>query len=155
MASPRVYYAMARDGLFFSGFAAVDPRRGTPARAIAIQATLAAGLTLTGSFEQILDYFIVPTLIFLAMTLVGVFVLQRRSRSQSSDEPALVIPGYPGTVLLALVPILLVIVLRTLRDPYRVAIGLAVVVLGVPVSMAVMAKRRTAGKDPSLELTDL
>ena len=44
MAFPRVYYAMARDGLFFSGFAAVDPRRGTPARAIAIQAVLAVAL---------------------------------------------------------------------------------------------------------------
>ena len=54
MASPRVYYAMARDGLFFPGFAAVDPRRGTPARAVAIQATLASLLALTGSFDQIL-----------------------------------------------------------------------------------------------------
>ena len=78
MASPRVYYAMARDGLFFAGFAAVDPHRGTPARAVAIQATLATLLTSTGSFDQILGYFMVPTLAFLALTLIGVFVLHRR-----------------------------------------------------------------------------
>jgi basic amino acid/polyamine antiporter, APA family len=147
MASPRVYYAMARDGLFFSGFAAVDPRRGTPARAIAIQAALATVLTLTGSFEQILDYFMVPTLAFLAMTLAGVFVLHHRSRSRSPAEPALIVPGYPVTVLLALVPILIVIVLQPLRDPKRVAIGLAVVALGVPVSMLVLARRQSAGED--------
>ncbi len=89
----------------------------------------------------------VPTLAFLALTLVGVFVLHRRSRSRSPAEHALIVPGYPVTVLLALVPILMVIVLQTLRDPQRVAIGLAVVVLGVPVSMAVLARRRTAGED--------
>jgi APA family basic amino acid/polyamine antiporter len=50
LAFPRVYYAMARDGLFFPSIAAVDPRRGTPTRAIAIQATLAAALAMTGTF---------------------------------------------------------------------------------------------------------
>jgi APA family basic amino acid/polyamine antiporter len=55
MASPRVYYAMARDGLFLPGFATVDPRRGTPARAVAIQATLATALVLSGTFDQILS----------------------------------------------------------------------------------------------------
>jgi APA family basic amino acid/polyamine antiporter len=145
MAAPRVYYAMARDGLFFSGFAAVDPRRGTPARAVAIQAALATVLTLTGSFDEILNYFMVPTLAFLALTLIGVFVLHRRGRSTSPARPALAVPGYPVTVWLALVPILLVIVLRTLRDPGRVGIGLAVVALGVPVSLLVLSRRGTAG----------
>ena len=87
MAFPRVYYAMARDGLFFPGIAAVDPRRGTPARAIAIQAALATVLALTGTFEQILDYFMVPTLAFLALALAGVFVLHRRSRRRSESPP--------------------------------------------------------------------
>ena len=64
MAAPRVYFAMARDGIFFASFGAVDPRRDVPARATAVQATLAAFLALTGSFEQILSYFMVPTLAF-------------------------------------------------------------------------------------------
>ena len=153
MASPRVYYAMARDGLFFPGFAAVDSHRGTPARAIAIQAALAIVLTLTGSFNEILGYFMIPTLAFLAMTLIGVFVLHRRSRLRSQAEPALIVRGYPVTVWLALVPILMVIVLRTLRDPRHVGIGLAVVVLGVPVSLLVPARQRTAGEDALLPTT--
>ena len=117
MAFPRVYYAMARDGLFFPSIAAVNPRRGTPMRAIAIQAALAIVLALTGTFEQILDYFMVPTLAFLAMALAGIFVLHRRSHRLSMAP--LNVPGYPVTVLLALVPILIVIVLQTLRDPLR------------------------------------
>ena len=76
----RVYYAMARDGLFFPSIAAVDPRRGTPTRSIAIQAALASVLALTGTFDQILDYFMVPTLAFLALTVAAVFVLRRRHR---------------------------------------------------------------------------
>jgi len=130
MASPRVYYAMARDGLFFPALATVDPRRGTPARAIAVQATLAAALTFSGSFDQILSYFMVPTLAFLALTVAAVFVLRHRSR----DEHPLAIPGYPVSPMLFLVPILVVIALRIMSDPLRASIGLLVVTLGVPVS---------------------
>src|SRR5439155_19594191 len=57
MASPRVYYAMARDGLFFESIAHLHPRFGTPHRATMIQAGLAAILILSGTFEQIVSYF--------------------------------------------------------------------------------------------------
>ena len=77
MAFPRVYYAMAQDGLFFASIAAVDPRWGTPARSIAIQAALASLLALSGTFDQILDYFMVPTMVFVALTVGAVFVLRR------------------------------------------------------------------------------
>jgi APA family basic amino acid/polyamine antiporter len=143
MAFPRVYYAMARDGLFFPSIAAIDPRWGTPKRAIAIQAALATVLALTGTFEQILNYFMVPTLAFLALALAGVFVLHRRARRPSTAPFS--VPGYPVTLLLALVPILIVIVLQTLRDPQRAGIGLSVVVLGVPVSAWVLSRRQPVG----------
>ena len=115
MAFPRVYYAMARDGLFFPSFAEVDPSRGTPARAIALQATLAAALALSGSFQQILGFFMVPTLAFLALAVAAVFVLRRRGRA--GNEPGLEIPGYPVTPLLLLVPVLIVIVLQFRARP--------------------------------------
>jgi APA family basic amino acid/polyamine antiporter len=143
LAFPRVYYAMARDGLFFAGIAAVHPRRGTPTRAIAIQAVLAAALAMSGSFEEILSYFMVPTLVFLALTLTAVFALRRRSRP--SDEPPWEIPGYPVSPWLFLVPVLAVIALQLLRNPVRGSIGLSVVALGVPVSAWVLAHRRPAG----------
>jgi APA family basic amino acid/polyamine antiporter len=156
MAFPRVYYAMARDGLFFPSFAEFDPRRGTPARAIAFQATLAAALTLSGSFDQILSYFMVPTMAFLALAVAGVFVLRRRSKAGA--EPGIAIPGYPIAPLLFLVPVLIVIVVQTARDPLRTAIGLAVVGAGLPVSAIVLTSRHreaTAGQptfDPDLDI---
>jgi APA family basic amino acid/polyamine antiporter len=145
MAFPRVYYAMARDGLFFPSFAEVDPGRGTPARAVALQAALAAALALSGSFDQILSFFMVPTLAFLALAVAAVFVLRRRP----TPGPGLVIPGYPAAPLLFLVPVLIVVVLQTLRDPTRAAIGLAVVAVGLPISVRVAAAQRRGG-DPAL-----
>jgi APA family basic amino acid/polyamine antiporter len=142
MAFPRVYYAMARDGLFIQAVAGVDPHRSTPARAIAIQAILAAVLALTGTFQEILSYFMVPTLAFLALTIAAVFVLRRGSRRQ----PPLHTPGYPISPLLFLVPIVVVIALRTMADPWRTLIGLIIVALGVPVSAWALGDRVRAGE---------
>ncbi len=124
MAFPRVYYAMARDGLFFRTFAQVDPSRSTPTRAIALQAVLAIALALAlaGSFDRIIAYFMVPTLAFLALAAAGVFVLRRRLPAESGA--ALAIPGYPASLLLFLVPVVLVIVLQLLRDWKTATLGL-------------------------------
>jgi basic amino acid/polyamine antiporter, APA family len=141
MAFPRVYYAMARDGLFFASVAAVDPRRGTPARSIAIQAALATALALSGTFDQILDYFMVPTLLFVALTVAAVFVLRRPTATQ----PALATPGFPVSPLLFLVPIVVLMALRIMRDPLRTSIGFVILLLGVPVSGWVLSRRRLLG----------
>src|SRR6266511_4451041 len=74
MALPRAYFAMARDGLFFKAVAAVHPRFGTPARAIALQAALASLLVLLGNFGQIVSYFIFITVLFVGLTVAAVFV---------------------------------------------------------------------------------
>jgi APA family basic amino acid/polyamine antiporter len=144
MAFPRVYYAMARDGLFFPSFAAVDPARGTPARAVALQATLAAALAVSGSFDQILGFFMVPTLAFLALAVASVFVLRRRAKGGAG----LVVPGYPVAPLLFLIPVLIVTALRAAMDWKTAAIGLAVVAAGVPISGMVAAARHRGG-DPT------
>jgi APA family basic amino acid/polyamine antiporter len=142
MAAPRVYYAMARDRLILPGLATIDPRFGTPARAIALQAVLAAVLAASGSFEQILAYFLVPTLLFVALTVAGVFPL----RSRKSSAAPLAIPGYPLSPLLFLIPILVVIALGILRDPLRTSIGLAVVALAVPVSARLLSSRQSSAE---------
>src|SRR3954454_9241207 len=98
MAMPRVYFAMARDRLFFPSVAVLHPRYGTPARAIAIQAALASVLAVVGTFEQILAYFVIPTVVFVGLTVAAVFVLRRRAGA----EP-LLIPWHPLPPLLFLV----------------------------------------------------
>ncbi len=145
MTAPRVYFAMARDGLFFASFGAVDPRRDVPVRATVVQATLATLLALTGSFGQILSYFMAATLVFLALTVSGVFLLHRRHPAERSWVP----PGYPLSPLLFLISILTVIVLQIARDPSRSSIGLLVVLLGIPFSWLVVSGRQAAVGDDS------
>jgi APA family basic amino acid/polyamine antiporter len=141
IAAPRVYFAMARDGLFFASFGAVDPRRDVPARATAVQATLSAALALTSSFDQILSYFMVPTLVFLALTVAGIFVLEHRS---TAAERSLTPVGYPLSPLLFLIPIVMVILLRIASDPRNSLIGLLVVLLGLPFAGWVLPRRPPA-----------
>jgi APA family basic amino acid/polyamine antiporter len=117
---------------------AVDARRDGPARGTIVQATLACVLAISGSFDQILAYFMVPTLVFLALTVAGIFVLQRRYPHERMQAPL----GYPITPLLFLVPVVTVILLRTARDPIHSLAGLAVVILGIPVARWVVTDRR-------------
>ena len=131
MAAPRVYYAMARDGLFPHALAALHPRYGTPARATAVQAVLASALVLTGSFEQILAYFFFVTVAFLGLTVAGVYVVDREVFPNAA--PATRIPGYPVTPLFFLVPIVLLLALLAADDPWHALAGLGVVTLGIPV----------------------
>ena len=81
MLSPRVYYAMARDGLFFEAIARIHPTYGTPARAIALQAILASLLVALGTFNQIVAYFVFVAVAFLGLTVAGLFPLLSRPRA--------------------------------------------------------------------------
>jgi APA family basic amino acid/polyamine antiporter len=137
MGAPRVYYAMARDGLFLPALAAVHPRFGTPARAVALQAVLASALVLAGTFEQILAYFFFSVVAFLALTVAAVYVL----RGQSPAAAAYRTPGYPVTLLLFLVPVAFLLGLLAAHDPLRSLLGAAAVALGVPVYYLVFRRR--------------
>jgi len=117
LAAPRVYYAMARDGIFFTSIARLHPKFGTPWLAITLQAVMAALLALSGSFGQIVAYFVFVTVIFIALTVAAVFRLHRRM--------------LPATVFLALVSLLLVLVGS--NNPKQALLGMAVVALGAPV----------------------
>jgi APA family basic amino acid/polyamine antiporter len=140
MAAPRVYYAMARDGLFVPGLAVLHPRFGTPARAITVQAALSAVLVLSGTFDEILAYFVFVAVVFLALTITGLFVLRSRSPVFGGYRT----PGYPATPLLFLVPTLGLLVLLALDNPVRVSVGMAIVILGIPVYY-LMFRKRVAG----------
>lgn len=116
---------MARDGLFPSWLSAISPRLGTPARATAVQATLASILAASGSFEQILAYFMAVTIGFLALIAATVFVLPATGDAGR-------VPGSPITPLGFIVPTTLVVVLQVMNDPLRSGGGLAIVALGLP-----------------------
>jgi APA family basic amino acid/polyamine antiporter len=146
MSAPRVYFAMARDGLFIPGTAAVHPRFGTPARAITLQALLASVLVVLGNFDDIVSYFVFIVVVFIALTVGAIFVFRRKP----SDNGYLT-PGYPLTPLFFLFLILILLVMLLGNKPREALLGVAVVALGLPVylllfrnkSLAASAKKGT------------
>lgn len=130
MVAPRVYYALASDGLFFNAIARVSPRFGTPALAIALQAALASILVAFGSFRQIVGYFFFVTVAFIALTVFAIFVFRRR---KDSPEPGYRATGYPVTAVIFLVLVLIMLALIGLSSPIQSLIGVGVMLCGLPV----------------------
>ena len=139
MSAPRVYFAMAKDRLFVPAAAALHPRFDTPARAIMIQATLASLLVLLGSFDTIISYFLFVVVIFIGLTVASLFVF--RKRRSSSDRVSLT-PAYPLAPVVFLLFTALILFLLGARRPREAALGVAVVLLGLPVYYFVLRERR-------------
>lgn len=130
ISAPRVYYAMAQDGLFMKAIAHTHPRFGTPANAIAIQGVIASFLVLVGSFEQIISYAIFIVVLFLGLTVGGLFVLRPRHKAA---ESVVLTPGYPLTPVVFLMLVALMLVLVGGHSPRGALLGVAVVLAGLPV----------------------
>jgi len=130
LTGPRMYFAMARDGVFLRALAEVHPRFGTPARAVAVSAAWAALLALSGTFEQLFTYVVFASWIFAALAAASVFVLRRRR----PDAPRpFRVPGYPWTPALFIAAAAAVVVNTVIARPVQALIGLAIVATGVPV----------------------
>jgi basic amino acid/polyamine antiporter, APA family len=129
MSAPRVYFAMARDGLFIPAAASIHPRFQTPARAIAIQAALASMLVLVGTFNTIISYFVFVVVIFLGLTVAALFVLRR----QANDGISYRTPGYPLTPIIFLLLIGLLLFLLGGHNPKQASLGVGIVALALPV----------------------
>jgi len=138
MALPRVYYAMASDGVFFKAIATVHPRFGTPARAIAIQAAIASLYVAVGTFNQIIGYFIFVTVLFVGLTVAGLFRIRRRAPPAAYSTW-----GYPVTPVLFLVLVAGLLVLLAGNNPVRAALGVGIVALGVPVYLLIFRRPST------------
>ena len=129
LTAPRVYYAMARDGVFFRRLAEVHPRFRTPAFAIAANAAWAIVLAVTGTFEQLLTYVVFSGWIFYGLGAMSIFVYRRRD--PDAVRPFRV-PGYPLTPALFVAASAGIVLNTLMTQPGRALIGLAVVVAGAP-----------------------
>ena len=129
LTSPRVYYAMARDRLFFYGLAQVHPRFQTPAFAIISSAFWSAILAISGTFDQLLTYVIFTGWIFYALAGAGIFVYRRRMPDAARPFR---VPGYPVTPLLFVVAAAALALNTIVTQPTRAGIGIAIVLLGAP-----------------------
>jgi APA family basic amino acid/polyamine antiporter len=140
LAGPRVYYQMAQDGLVFPWIAAVHPTYRTPARALALQALWGAVLVVTGTYRELFTRVIYTEWIFFALLGIGVVLLRRRA----GYTPRWRMPGVPFIpIVFALVSF--AIVFNQIRvDPQNSAIGLGLVLIGLPVYW--FSLRRDAGR---------
>ena len=129
LTAPRVYYAMARDGLFFHRLSEVHPRFRTPAIAVLAGSAWAAVLAATGTFEQLLTYVVFTGWLFYALGAATIFIYRRRSDEVVSSYR---VPGYPWTPLLFILAAAAIVINTMATQPLRAAVGLGVVLLGVP-----------------------
>src|SRR5256714_10540731 len=127
LTAPRVYYAMARDGVFFHQLEKIHPRFRTPAFAILAGSAWSIVLAATGTFEQLLTYVVFTGWLFYALGAASIFIYRKRA---SERELPYRVPGYPWTPLLFIVAAAALVINTIVTQPVRAAIGLGIVLLG-------------------------
>ena len=130
LAGSRVYYAMAKDGLFFSSVGKVNPKYHTPAASLMVQAAWACFLTLTGTYNELLDYVIFAVVLFYILTILGLFRLRRTRPDAPRPYRAW---GYPVLPALYVVFASFVEWALLTHKALRSIAGLCIVAVGVPV----------------------
>ena len=129
LTAPRVYYAMAEDGVFIRAVGYLHPRTLVPVVAIGLQGLVAAVIALSGRYEQILNYVVSVDFIFFGCTGLSLFVFRRRQGPASSFRT----PGHPATTLFFVASCFLVVMNTVYTYPANSAIGLAILLAGAPV----------------------
>lgn len=130
LAGARVYYAMAKDRLFFKSVGSVHPKYKTPAVSLIVQGIWTCLLCLSGTYGQLLDYIIFAVLVFYILTITGLFVL--RYKRPDAERPYRAI-GYPVLPAIYIVMALFIDVVLLLYKPQFTWPGLFIVLLGIPV----------------------
>jgi APA family basic amino acid/polyamine antiporter len=130
LAGARVYYAMAKDKLFFRRAGELDPKTNAPVFSLVVQCIWSVVLTLSGRYNDLLDYVIFAVLLFYILTIAGLFVLRRTRPDMDRPYRAFGYPVLPALYMVAagLIEILLLLYKQDYTWP-----GLIIVLLGLPV----------------------
>jgi APA family basic amino acid/polyamine antiporter len=140
LSGARVYYAMAKDGLFFKSTGVVHSRYLTPKNALIVQGIWTCILCLSGTYGQLLDYIIFAVLVFYILTIAGLFVLRR---TQPQAERPYRAVGYPVLPAIYIVMALFIDIVLLRYKPQYTWPGLIIVLLGIPVYL-VWSRRSAA-----------
>ena len=133
LTAPRVYFAMADDGLFFRALAWVHPRTRVPVVAIVVQSVWTIIIALSGRYEQILNYVVATDFIFFGLSATCLFVFRHRDRLRGEAWTGYRVPGHPFTTF-AFVAVSWLVVLNTMvRYPKDSLVGTAILLAGIPV----------------------
>jgi amino acid transporter len=129
LTAPRVFFAMADEGLFFTAMARIHPRYGTPYVAITLAATLGILFVLTRTFEQLADTFVLSIWPFYGLAVAGLYRLRRRTDLPRSYK----VPGYPILPAVFIAGVMYLVGSAWFTDPLWTSVTLAIVLAGVPV----------------------
>jgi len=123
---PRVYYSMAKDGLFFKSVAKIHKRFEVPSNSILLQCIIAVALVVLGTFEQVLTYMGFALGIFPVLSVIGVF------KQRMNNPGALRLPGFPITQIIYILAGIMILFLSFLERPKESSIALITVIVGIP-----------------------
>jgi APA family basic amino acid/polyamine antiporter len=131
LTAPRVYYAMARDGLFFQSVGKVFGRSGAPVVAIALQGLAAIAIACSGTYGEILNFEVTVDFIFFGMTAAALFILRRRSTGAKSVTYR--VPGHPFTTILFVLSCAGIVISAIIASPRNSAVALGIMLAALPV----------------------
>jgi APA family basic amino acid/polyamine antiporter len=140
LGAPRVFYAMATDGVFFKSLARVHPRYETPALAIIVSSVWSAILALSGTFEQLFTYVVFIGWIFYGLAAASIFTYRRREPDALRPYK---VPAYPWIPIVFILAACALVINTVITDPKGSLKGIAVVLIGAPVFL--IWTRRTRG----------
>jgi len=146
LTAPRVYFAMARDRVFFQSVASVNARTHVPVVAIVLQSIWTVVVALSGRYEQILNYVVSMDFLFFGLTATCVFVFRRREIGARAATYR--VPGHPFTTVTFILISWLVVANTIYRYPGNSLLGMAILLLGIPV-YALWHRRNRIGTHPS------
>jgi APA family basic amino acid/polyamine antiporter len=129
LAAPRVYYAMAKDGLFFKGAGKLHPRYKTPVNSLILQGIWSSVLTLSGTYSALLTYTAFASLLFNVLTVIGLFILRKKYPERERPYRAW---GYPIVPILYILTAFFFIIYIIIGDPKSSGFGLLLVLIGIP-----------------------
>jgi len=142
LTAPRVYYAMARDGLFFASVGKLFGKSGAPVVAIVLQGLGALLIAISGTYGEILNFEVTVDFIFFGMTAAALLILRRRGIG--SDAVIYRVPGHPFTTILFVLPCVGIVVSAVLASPRNSAIALCIMLAALPIYYFWTRFRRTA-----------
>ena len=145
LTAPRVYFAMADDGLFFRSVAYVTAKTRVPVVAILLQSAWTILVAFTGKYEQILNFVIPIDFFFFGLSASCLFIFRHRERDQPTQQIGFRVPGHPVTTIVFILACWLVVANTIYKYPGNSSIGVVILLLGLPV-YAFWNRRRKAAK---------
>ncbi len=139
LTAPRVYFAMAKDGVFFREVSIVHPRTRVPIVAIALQGLLAIVIALLGTYEFILNYVVSIDMIFFGLTACCIFVFRKREGATAATTR---VPGHPFTTIVFIAVCWLVVINTVYSYPHNTLIGIVIMIVGIPAYLLLRLERR-------------